>query len=179
MVRRGTLFVVSGPSGVGKGTVVRRLLERRPDLTLSVSATTRPRRPSEQDGVHYSFLSEQEFDHLVGGDALLEWAEVFGSRYGTPAVPVERALAEGGDVILEIDVQGAGLVKERVPEAVLIFLVPPSMEELERRLRDRGTEDEERLATRLATAGWEMEQRPWFDHVVVNDDVNEATAQVE
>lgn len=158
---------------------MRRLLERRPDLTLSVSATTRPRRPSEQNGVHYSFLSEQGFDQLVGGDALLEWAEVFGNRYGTPAVPVERALAEGGDVILEIDVQGAGLVKERVPEAVLIFLVPPSMEELERRLRARGTEDEERLAARLATAGWEMGQRPWFDHVVVNDDVDEATAQVE
>lgn len=115
----------------------------------------------------------------MGGDALLEWAEVFGSRYGTPAAPVERALAEGRDVILEIDVQGAGVVKDRVPEAVLIFLVPPSMEELERRLRARGTEDEERLATRLATAGWEMEQHPRFDHVVVNDDVDEATAQVE
>lgn len=144
-----------------------------------MSATTRPRRPSEQDGVHYLFLSAQEFDQLVEGDALLERAEVFGSRYGTPAAPVERALAEGRDVILEIDVQGAGLVKERVPEAVLIFLVPPSMEELERRLRARGTEDEERLAARLATVGREMGQRPWFDHVVVNDDADEATAQVE
>lgn len=154
-------------------------MERHPDLTLSVSATTRPPRPSERNGVHYSFRSEQEFDRLVASDALLEWAEVFGNRYGTLAEPVEKALGDGTDVILEIDVQGAGLVKERVPGAVLIFLVPPSMEELERRLRARGTEDEERLAGRLATAGWEMAQRPWFDHVVVNDEVDEATAQVE
>ena len=141
--------------------------------------TTRRPRPGERDGIDYHFVSDEEFDRLVAAGELLEWAHVVGHRSGTPARPVEEALAAGRDVVLEIDVQGARQVRERAPEAVLIFLAPPSMEELERRLRSRGTEDEARLALRLATAREEMAQLPLFDHVVVNDRLDEATAQVE
>lgn len=172
-------MVVSGPSGVGKGTVVGRLLSRRPELWLSVSATTRRPRPGERDGVEYFFVSEERFDELVAREELLEWAEVFDARYGTPVEPVEEARTQGRDVVLEIDVQGARQVRDRVTDAVLIFLEAPSMEELERRLRSRGTEDDERIARRVAKAGWEMEQRAWFDHIVVNDDLDRAAAQVE
>jgi guanylate kinase len=164
---------------VGKGTVVRRLLERRPELHASVSVTTRPPRPGEREGIDYRFVSDEEFDRLVAEGELLEWAHVVGHRSGTPALPVEEALAAGRDVVLEIDVQGARQVRQRVPEAILIFLAPPSLEELERRLRSRGTEDEARLALRLATATAEMAQQPDFDHVVVNDRLDQATAQVE
>jgi guanylate kinase len=171
--------VIAGPSGVGKGTVVKRVLALHPEIWLSVSVTTRRPRPQERDGVDYFFVSDERFDELVADGALLEWAHVVGHRSGTPADAVERARAEGHDVILEIDVQGAGQVRERVRDAVLVFLAPPSMEELERRLRSRGTEDEERLALRLATARAEMDETGCFDHVVVNDRVEEATAQVE
>lgn len=164
---------------MGKGTVVRRLLERHPELHLSVSVTTRQPRPGEREGVDYRFVSDEEFERLVRGSELLEWAHVVGHRSGTPARPVEEALAAGRDVVLEIDVQGARQVKERAPEAVLIFLAPPSLAELERRLRARGTEDEDRLAVRLATANEEMTEQPGFDHVVVNDRVDQATTQVE
>ena len=141
--------------------------------------TTRAPRPDERDGIDYRFVSDEEFDRLVAEGELLEWAPVVGHRSGTPARPVEEALAAGRDVVLEIDVQGARQVRERAPDAVLIFLAPPSMEELERRLRSRGTEDEARLALRLATARAEMAQQPWFDHVVVNDRLDQATEQVE
>ncbi len=172
--------MIAGPSGVGKGTVVRRVLERVPGLRLSISATTRAPRASlgERDGVDYRFVSPDEFDRLVEQDGLLEWAEVFGKRYGTPRAWVERTLSEGADVVLEIDVQGARKVREAIPEAVLIFLEPPSAEELERRLRTRASEDEERLARRLAEAESELEQRDLFDHVVVNEDVEAASSQV-
>lgn len=170
--------MVAGPSGVGKGTVVRQVLRRLPGVRLSVSATTRPRRPSERDGVDYLFVTGTEFDALVDEGGLLEWAEVFGHRYGTPRRWVEEALAAGDDVVLEIDVRGAEQVREAMPEAVLVFIDPPSLHELERRLRSRGTEDEARIAHRLAKAGWEREQRAWFDHVVVNDDLERASAQV-
>jgi guanylate kinase len=177
--RRGDLIVIAGPSGVGKGSLVRRLLERDPDgLVLSVSATTRPPRPGEREAVDYRFVDEAAFDALVATDALLEWATVFGDRYGTPADAVEAARAEGRHVILEIDVQGAGQVRERVPDAILIFLAPPSLEELERRLRSRGTESEERIRRRLATAEAELERAPAFDRVVVNDDLETASSQV-
>ncbi|HYU93272.1 MAG TPA: guanylate kinase [Actinomycetota bacterium] len=155
------------------------MLERHPELHLSVSVTTRPPRPGERDGIDYRFVSDEEFDRMVAGGELLEWAHVVGHRSGTPAGPVEEALATGRDVVLEIDVQGARQVRERAPDAVLIFLAPPSLEELERRLRSRGTEDEARLALRLATARAEMAQQPRFDHVVVNDRLDQATAQVE
>jgi guanylate kinase len=176
---RGGLFVVAGPSGVGKGTVVRRLLELRPDVTLSVSATTRRPRPGERDGVDYRFVSDAEFDRLVTADALLEWADIFGHhRSGTPADAVEEARAAGRHVLLEIDVQGARHVREREPVAVLIFLAPPSLEELDRRLRTRGTEDEAQLARRLDVARHELAEADTFDHLVVNDEVNRAAEEI-
>jgi guanylate kinase len=177
--RRGSLIVIAGPSGVGKGSLVKSLLARDPDgLSVSVSVTTRHPRPNEVDGRDYVFVSNAEFDRMIAGDELLEWAEVFGNRYGTPRQAVERRLARGRDVILEIDVQGAMQVRERLPGALLIFLEPPSMTELEARLRGRETETEERLAVRLATAAQEMEQREHFDEVVVNDDLQRASSQV-
>lgn len=176
---RGGLFVVAGPSGVGKGTVIRRVLEVDPNVVLSVSATTRSPRPGEVDGVDYRFVSEEEFDRLVATDALLEWAVIFGHhRSGTPSEPVEAARSEGRHVILEIDVQGARQVRERAPDATLIFLAPPSLEELERRLRDRGTEDEAQLERRLAAAREEMSDAGTFDLVVVNDEVNRAAEEI-
>lgn len=176
---RGTLIVIAGPSGVGKGSLVKSLLARDPDgLSVSVSVTTRTPRPAEVEGRDYVFVSNAEFDRMIAGDELLEWAEVFGNRYGTPREAVERQLAEGKDVILEIDVQGAMQVRKRLPEALLVFLEPPSMTELEARLRGRGTESEERLAVRLATAANEMKERGRFDEVVVNDDLERASSQV-
>jgi guanylate kinase len=158
--------------------VVRRLLELRPDLAFSVSATTRSPRPGEVEGVHYRFVTDTEFDRLVREGAFLEWAEVFGHRYGTPWEPIAAELGRGRDVVLEVDVQGAAAVRARRPDAVLIFLVPPSEEELERRLRSRRTEDEADLSRRLAAAREEMAQRAWFHHVVVNDDVERAAREV-
>jgi guanylate kinase len=163
---------------VGKGSVIRKVLERDPALALSVSVTTRAPRPGEAHGREYLFLSEAEFDRMIADGELLEWAEIVGHRSGTPRAFVDRSLAAGRDVVLEIDVKGAFQVRERVPGATLIFLAPPSMRELEARLRGRGTEDDDRIRTRLATATWEMQQRAGFDHVVVNDDVERAAAEV-
>lgn len=178
--RRGILYVIAGPSGVGKGTVVRRVRELVPDLTVSISVTTRAPRGSlgERDGVHYYFVDGAEFDRMIAQGELLEWADVFGSRYGTPAEPIREILELGGDALLEIDVQGARQIRDAMPNAVLVFLEPPSLEELGRRLRSRGTEDDARVARRLQKASSELEQRDWFDHVVVNDDVDRAAARV-
>ena len=158
--------------------MVRRLLERDPTLVFSVSAKTRSARPGEVDGRDYSFMSEERFDELLGQGAFLEWASMFGHRSGTLAEPVERARAEGRDVLLEIDVQGARQIRERVPDAVLVFLEPPTPEDLARRLRRRRTESEEELRHRLRVAWEEMAQAGWFDHRVVNDAVERATAEV-
>jgi guanylate kinase len=165
---------------VGKGTVVRRIRDRVPDgLVLSVSATTRPPRAGEVDGTDYYFVDDPGFDRMVDDGEMLEWAEVFhGHRYGTPAGPVELHRAVGRDVLLEIDVEGASWVRERVPDAVMILLEPPSRDELERRLRSRGTESEAGIAERLAKADWELSQRAMFDHEVVNDDLERASSQV-
>jgi guanylate kinase len=163
---------------VGKGTVVQALLARRADLFFSVSVTTREPRPGEVDGVHYRFVSPGQFDAMVASGELLEWAEVFGERYGTPADTVRAALAEGRDVLLEVDVQGAAAVRTRVPEAVLVFLRPPSEEELARRLRARGTERDADLDRRLAEARREMAEAGRFDHEVVNDRVEGAVDEV-
>jgi guanylate kinase len=172
--------VIAGPSGVGKGRLVKELLARDPDgLTVSVSATTRTARPDEVDGVDYFFIDEEGFDRLVGDGDLLEWAEVFGgNRYGTPRGFVEWRRDEGKDVILEIDVQGAAQVREKVPDAILILLEPPSLEELERRLRGRGTERERHIEERLAKAERELAQAAWFHHRVVNDEVTRAADEV-
>jgi guanylate kinase len=171
--------VIAGPSGVGKGSVVKALLAGDPHrLRLSVSATTRPPRPSEIDGVDYVFVTPQACARMAERGELLEWAEVFGNRYGTPRAFVDAERDAGYDVILEIDVQGAQQVRAQAPDAVLILLAPPTREDLASRLRGRGTESEERIATRLEKADWELAQQGWFDHVVVNDDLDHASSQV-
>ena len=147
-------------------------------MVLSISATTRAPRPGEREGVDYFFVDDAEFDRMIADGELLEWEEIYGHRSGTPKAFVERERAAGRDVLLEIDVKGAGWVRKREPTAVLVFLKPPSPTELERRLRERGTEDPELLARRLHKAAWELDQAGWFNHVVVNDDVERATAQV-
>lgn len=177
--RKGRLFVVSGPSGVGKGTLVRELLSRYPRLELSISATTRPPRVGEVDGRDYHFLREDDFEQKVRNGDLLEWAEVFGHRYGTLAAPVRQALEEGQDVVLEIDVQGARQVMRSMPEAVSIFVRPASLGQLEERLRKRGTESEEQLRSRLEKAAWEMEEgAKLFRHQVLNDRLEEAVRDI-
>jgi guanylate kinase len=171
--------VVAGPSGVGKGSVVTGLLARDPErLALSISATTRHPRTGEVDGRDYRFVDETTFRGLVDRGGLLEWADVFGNLYGTPAADVDQQLRAGRDVILEIDVQGARQVREREPAALLIFLAPPSLLDLERRLRGRGTETDDRIARRLEEAAREIQHASWFDHIVVNDDLQRATDQV-
>lgn len=169
------LFVVSGPSGAGKGTLVARVREALPDLGLTVSATTRDPRPGELDGVNYYFLTPQEFQRRVDDNAFVEWAHVHGHSYGTLVSEVERNKAEGHSVILEIDVQGALQVKERFPEAILIFIKPPSMEVLRERLRGRGTESEEDLELRMRNAEHELALADRYNEVVVNDDLDQAT----
>lgn len=158
--------------------MVRLVLRSRPDLVFSVSATTRAPRPGEADGVHYRFVSEEEFDRMVERGEFLEWATIFGHRSGTLAGQVEEALAQGRDVLLELDIQGARSVKERVPDAALVFLRPPSEEELARRLRARGTEQGPELERRLAEARRELAETSWFDHIVVNDRVEDAAGEV-
>jgi guanylate kinase len=175
---RGLLVVVSGPSGVGKGTVVRRLLQRLPDASVSVSVTTRTPRPGEVDGVDYHFVDEATFERLVADGGLLEWAEVHGARYGTPRGWVEERLAGGADVVLEIDVQGALQVRERKPHALLLFLRPTSHEELARRLSERGTEADDERTRRLADAHRELATSSRFDHVVVNDDLERCVREL-
>lgn len=174
----GLLVVVTGPSGVGKGTVLRCVLERVPGAEMSVSATTRAPRRGEVDGVHYHFLKADEFQELVAADGLLEWATYLDRFYGTPRAPVTERVAAGAVVILEIELEGARQVRRRVPGALQIFLAPPSMGELERRLRARGTETDEQIAQRLEVARIEHEARVEFDAVVVNDRVEDACQQV-
>jgi guanylate kinase len=157
---------------------VSRLLAARPDLQLSVSATTRPARPDEVEERHYYFVDAAAFDRLVETDGLLEWAEIFGNRYGTPREPVERALAEGRDVVVEIDVQGARQIRAICPQAFMVFIKPPSLEELGRRLRQRGTETDQQVRRRLAKASDELAAEPEFDVSVVNDVLDEAANQV-
>ena len=177
-MRKGNLFVISGPSGTGKGTLVKRLMERIPDGWVSVSATTRDPRPGEIDGVHYYFLNDKRFDDLIRAHGFLEWAEVHGGRYGTLKRKVLDKVARGKQVILEIDVKGAFQVRKLVPEAVLIFIEPPSLEELRRRLEGRGTEDAETIERRMKTAEWELSQKGAYDMQLVNDDLEAATDEL-
>ena len=176
--RIGNLFIVSGPSGAGKGTLVKALAERVPDLWVSVSVTTRPPRAGEIEGHHYEFISGDEFDALVREGGLLEWAEVHGNRYGTRRAAVERRIAEGRQVVLEIDPQGAFQVRDIMPCSVLLFIKPPTMEDLKSRLRKRGSENEEQLAVRMRTAERELELVGEYDHVVINDDVARAADEL-
>jgi guanylate kinase len=172
------LVVLSGPSGVGKGTVLAAIRRRFPQVWLSVSATTRPPRPGETEGVEYHFVDDAEFDRLVASGDLLEHAEYAGYRYGTPRAPVLSRLASGVPALLEIDLQGARQVRDRMPEALLVFLAPPSFEELARRLTGRGTEDADRVRRRLDLARIELAAEEEFDVVVVNDSVESAAERV-
>ena len=170
---------MAGPTAVGKGTVAAYIRDHHPDIRLSVSATTRAPRPGEVDGIAYHFLDDAAFDRLVEQDAFLEWATVHGvARYGTLRAPVTDALAAGQSVLLEIDLQGARQVRERMPDALFVFLAPPSWDEMVRRLVGRGTEDAEERARRLATARVELAAQPEFDVTVVNDDVRRAAEQL-
>lgn len=177
-MRKGNLFVISGPSGAGKGTLVNRLVERIPDAWVSVSATTRQPRPGEIDGVHYFFLSDERFDELIAANGFLEWADVYGNRYGTLKRTVREQMRQGKQVILEIDVQGALQVRKLEPEAVLIFIEPPSLEELRRRLTDRATETGEDTERRLAAAEVELAHKMEYDKQLVNDDLEVATDEL-
>ncbi len=174
----GRLFVVSGPSGAGKGTVVRKVLKRRPDIFLSVSVTTRPQRSGERNGEHYHFIDERDFLGMRDRGELLESAEVYGNYYGTPRAPVEHALMIGRDVICELDIQGALAVKRAKPDAILIFVEPPSLDDLFLRLRGRGTEDPDTLSTRLRAAYDEVKEKGHYDHVVINDAVESAVEEL-
>jgi|1185.fasta_scaffold265830_2 guanylate kinase len=174
----GVLLVLSGPSGVGKGTVGRALRDRESSLVWSVSATSRPPRPGEVDGVDYHFVTREEFERLRDEGGFLEWFEVYDQLKGTPRAPVEAALARGEDVLLEIDVQGALAVQKQFPAALLVFLRAPDAAEQEARLRGRGTDDPEQVARRLATARHEESLADRFDAVVVNDDVERAAGEV-
>lgn len=173
------LFVISGSSGVGKGTVLKGFLEKNPDFMLSISCTTRAPRKGEIDGVNYFFISKDEFQNCIDNDKFLEWAEFAGNRYGTKKKYIQQCLAEGKDIILEIDTQGALQVKKKMPEAVLIFICPPSIEALETRLRGRHTEDEATIQKRLQEVKTELERAENFDYKVVNDDLDKAISDLE
>jgi len=175
---RGVLLVVCGPSGVGKGTINKKLLETQENLVSSISATTRKARINEEEGKHYYFISEDEFESMIREDKFLEWAKVHGYYYGTPKEPVFKALGSGLNVLLEIDVQGALQIKDSYDKSILIFLIPPSMEELERRLRHRGTEDDKEIARRLKTAEWELTMIDKFDYAIINDEVERTYQEV-
>ncbi|MBP3400562.1 MAG: guanylate kinase [Selenomonadales bacterium] len=180
MQQEGLLIVVSGPSGAGKGTICKRLLEKNPNLGYSISATTRAPRTGEVNGINYWFLSKEEFQKMISEDGLLEWAEVYGNYYGTPAQKVKDSLAEGKNILLEIDTQGAALVRKKFPEGVYIYILPPSLEELKRRIIGRGTDSEESIERRLSCAREEMgcasEQ---YNYLVLNDEVELAVERVE
>lgn len=173
------LFVISGSSGVGKGTVIKEFLRKHPDFRLSISCTTRGKREGEEHGVNYFFLTQDEFKNCIANDEFLEWAEFSGNHYGTKKAFVEECLNNGENLILEIDTKGALNVKSIMPEAELIFIAPPSVEELEARLRGRHTETEEAIQKRLASIKLEMENSKKFDYKVVNDTVENAVKQLE
>ena len=171
--------VLTGPSGVGKGTLVARLRERHPEIWLSVSATTRAPRSGEIDGIHYFFHSKERFNELVQSGGLLEWAEFAGNCYGTPRQPVSKRVAKGIPVLLEIELEGARQVRKSLPEAIKLFLAPPSVDELEKRIRGRGTEAEEAIQRRLKRAQEELAAQTEFDAVIINDDLETALAELE
>ena len=178
--RKGLLLIVSGPAGVGKGTVNAALMAKHPEIRMSVSATTRAPRPGEIDGVHYFFKTKEEFDRMIEEDAFLEYMHVFGMNYyGTPKAFVEAEREKGNHVILEIDVQGAKKVKSACPDAVMIFIAPPSLSILKERLVGRGTETQESIDKRTATALEELRSLPDYDYMVINDVVEEAVGEME
>ncbi len=180
IARRGLMLVLSSPSGAGKTTLSRRLLDSDDALTLSVSATTRPPRPGEVDGQDYFFVSEDDFDRMVREEAFLEHATVFGHRYGTPRAPVEQALAEGRDILFDIDWQGTQQLEEAASEdLVKVFVLPPSLGALEERLKNRAQDSDDVVAARMAKASDEMSHWAEYDYVIVNRDIDKAQAQIE
>lgn len=174
----GLLIVLSGPAGVGKGTVCAALRKRMPEIVYSVSATTRAPRQGEIDGANYFFKTREQFEQMIKQEALLEYAEYVGNYYGTPRDFVEKTLACGKDVILEIEVQGALKVKEKFPSAVFVFLLPPSMEELKQRITGRGTESQDTINTRMNVATQEMELLSHYDYAVINDEIDAACDRI-
>jgi len=177
--RRGLLIVLSSPSGAGKSTLSRMLMEADAEITMSVSATTRPKRPGEKDGVDYHFVDESEFDRLIEAGEFVEWAPVFGYRYGTPKAPVKAALRDGRDILFDIDWQGTQQLHAAMGEdLVRIFLLPPSMTELERRLHSRGTDSDDVIADRMKRAESEISHWAEYDYVLVNDDAGRCLSQI-
>ncbi len=178
VAKRGILLVISGPSGVGKGTVCNEIMKLRDDLFLSISATTRTPRPGETHGVDYFFMTQREFLDRCETGEFLEWAKVYGNLYGTPKKAVQEAIREGRNVVLEIDIQGALRVKEQMPEAVLVFIAPPSFEELKKRLVNRDTDKKEIISERLQNLGEEISYVKYYDYIVINDTVGEAVQKI-
>lgn len=179
MAQQGLLIVVSGPSGTGKGTICRELLRSNPQLKYSISATTRQPRVGEIDGVNYLFVAKDKFQTMINNDDLLEWAEVYGNFYGTPRQYVLEQLKNGYDVVLEIDTQGAMKVKDRIPEGVYIYIIPPSLDELADRIHKRGTDSLETIKKRLNCASSELTQAQNYHYIVVNDQVETAVQKIE
>ncbi len=179
IARRGLMFVLSSPSGAGKTTLTRLLVQKEKNIELSISVTTRARRPSEVDGVHYHFLTRAAFEKMRGAGELLEWAEVHGNYYGTPAKPVEKAIAKGKDILFDIDFQGTRqLYKKAASDVVSIFILPPSIAEMKKRIRRRAAEDEQTIKKRLDTAKHELKRWGEYDYVVINDDLDAAFADI-
>ena len=176
-MNKGKLVVISGASGVGKGTVLGIMMKKRTDLQFSVSATTRPPRPNEVDGVHYYFITKERFEEMIANGEFLEYDAHAANYYGTPRAQAEEKM-EHGSVLLDIEPKGAGQVKQADPNALLVFIMPPSVEELERRLRGRGDTPEDQIQLRMERAIWEMDQREWYDHVVVNDDAERCADEI-
>jgi guanylate kinase len=176
-MKKGKLVVISGASGVGKGTVLGIMMNKRHDLKFSVSATTRAPRPSEVHGMHYYFVTKEQFETMIAEGKMLEYSAHAANYYGTPRDQAEEKL-RSGHLLLDIEPNGAKQVKQAAPEAVLVFIMPPSMEELEKRLRGRGDTPEEQIAMRMERAVWEMEQRSWYDHVVVNDSAERCADEI-
>ncbi|MBE9222146.1 guanylate kinase [Cyanobacterium stanieri LEGE 03274] len=177
--KEGKLFVITGPSGVGKGTLVRSLLKSHPQLFVSISATTRKPRQGEKEGKDYYFLSQEQFKSMIEEDNLLEWATYAGNYYGTPKQPVLEKINQGKTIILEIELLGARQVKENLPQSELIFILPPSEQELERRLRNRGSDSPEAISKRLQRAKEEILAQDEFDHKIVNDQLERAIVQLQ
>ena len=176
-MNKGRIFIVSGPSGAGKSTILKSILEKYPDTFFSISATTRNPRPGEISGINYHFVSKEKFEDMIAKDELLEYAQYVDNYYGTPAGPVFQNVDEGHNVIIEVEVQGYMQLRNKLPEAVSLFIAPPSLEVLEKRLRDRSTETEEKIIKRISTAKIEMEYAKNYDYTIVNNDLSSAIAE--